>query len=128
MTSIEKKDKLGEGAYGIVYAGALKERDKEIKVAIKRNYGDPENIGISCIREMNFLAFFSHPCITKLKHISIGDPFEKKCPMTPRPKRYDMKEDRDRKSTRLNSSHGYISYAVFCLKKKKSQERHTYKY
>src|SRR5256884_3743708 len=29
----------------------------------------------------------------------------------------------DRKSTRLNSSHGYISYAVFCLKKKKN--RHT---
>src|SRR5687768_17799431 len=27
---------------------------------------------------------------------------------------------RDRKSTRLNSSHGYISYAVFCLKKKKT--------
>src|SRR2546429_2633124 len=27
--------------------------------------------------------------------------------------------NRDRKSTRLNSSHGYISYAVFCLKKKK---------
>src|SRR2546422_2536154 len=31
---------------------------------------------------------------------------------------------RDRKSTRLNSSHGYISYAVFCLKKKNST-RHT---
>src|SRR2546422_6215705 len=30
---------------------------------------------------------------------------------------------RDRKSTRLNSSHGYISYAVFCLKKKKNTER-----
>src|SRR2546429_3686672 len=28
--------------------------------------------------------------------------------------------DSDRKSTRLNSSHGYISYAVFCLKKKKT--------
>src|SRR2546429_5477857 len=27
-------------------------------------------------------------------------------------------DERDRKSTRLNSSHGYISYAVFCLKKK----------
>src|SRR3989449_6655589 len=27
----------------------------------------------------------------------------------------------DRKSTRLNSSHGYISYAVFCLKKKKEK-------
>src|SRR2546422_5421944 len=31
---------------------------------------------------------------------------------------------RDRKSTRLNSSHGYISYAVFCLKKKK-KKHHT---
>src|SRR3989449_6360990 len=35
----------------------------------------------------------------------------------------------DRKSTRLNSSHGYISYAVFCLKKKKKikkkRESHT---
>src|SRR2546429_7270363 len=33
----------------------------------------------------------------------------------------DRQQDfrRDRKSTRLNSSHGYISYAVFCLKKKK---------
>src|SRR2546422_11557189 len=30
-----------------------------------------------------------------------------------------IKRVRDRKSTRLNSSHGYISYAVFCLKKKK---------
>src|SRR2546422_5858962 len=28
----------------------------------------------------------------------------------------------DRKSTRLNSSHGYISYAVFCLKKKKKPQ------
>src|SRR2546422_7181099 len=33
-----------------------------------------------------------------------------RCPVHRRP---------DRKSTRLNSSHGYISYAVFCLKKKK---------
>src|SRR5687768_18064182 len=30
----------------------------------------------------------------------------------------------DRKSTRLNSSHGYISYAVFCLKKKKKTEEY----
>src|SRR5687768_18581886 len=29
---------------------------------------------------------------------------------------------KDRKSTRLNSSHGYISYAVFCLKKKKKKK------
>src|SRR2546429_3312277 len=32
----------------------------------------------------------------------------------------------DRKSTRLNSSHGYISYAVFCLKKKKKNDIETY--
>src|SRR2546422_7911916 len=32
----------------------------------------------------------------------------------------------DRKSTRLNSSHGYISYAVFCLKKKKKKSHNTY--
>src|SRR5687768_17879928 len=32
--------------------------------------------------------------------------------------------DGDRKSTRLNSSHGYISYAVFCLKKKNRTQRH----
>src|SRR2546422_7895955 len=31
----------------------------------------------------------------------------------------------DRKSTRLNSSHGYISYAVFCLKKKKRKRMPT---
>src|SRR5207245_11752379 len=31
--------------------------------------------------------------------------------------------ERDRKSTRLNSSHGSISYAVFCLKKKKKTKR-----
>src|SRR2546422_1663780 len=31
----------------------------------------------------------------------------------------------DRKSTRLNSSHGYISYAVFCLKKKKTLNTHS---
>src|SRR5216684_6747947 len=34
--------------------------------------------------------------------------------------------DGDRKSTRLNSSHGYISYAVFCLKKKNAQTRRAY--
>src|SRR2546422_1341506 len=35
--------------------------------------------------------------------------------------RRDRRRVGDRKSTRLNSSHGYISYAVFCLKKKNKQ-------
>src|SRR5205809_6175774 len=34
----------------------------------------------------------------------------------------------DRKSTRLNSSHGYISYAVFCLKKKRCSLRLPHQY
>src|SRR2546427_4390758 len=36
-----------------------------------------------------------------------------------------LKPDGDRKSTRLNSSHSQISYAVFCLKKKKIQKQQT---
>src|SRR5690348_17760941 len=35
--------------------------------------------------------------------------------------------ERDRKSTRLNSSHPSISYAVFCLKKKKTHIHYSYK-
>src|SRR2546422_5865396 len=36
---------------------------------------------------------------------------------------FGLRRNGDRKSTRLNSSHGYISYAVFCLKKKKHKVR-----
>src|SRR2546430_11302177 len=42
----------------------------------------------------------------------LGDGWQCHLPRRSRP------EDRDRKSTRLNSSHSQISYAVFCLKKK----------
>src|SRR2546422_6023055 len=44
--------------------------------------------------------------------------FEKNCRNNARP----HQSPEDRKSTRLNSSHGYISYAVFCLKKKKKKK------
>src|SRR2546421_5472486 len=40
---------------------------------------------------------------------------------SPDGKRIAFGSDRDRKSTRLNSSHDQISYAVFCLKKKKNK-------
>src|SRR2546422_10152348 len=40
--------------------------------------------------------------------------------------RVEAPERIDRKSTRLNSSHGYISYAVFCLKKKKKKKKKSY--
>src|SRR2546422_4225897 len=45
--------------------------------------------------------------------VSLLDPSE--------PRQYSSRQDR--KSTRLNSSHGYISYAVFCLKKKKKKNK-----
>src|SRR5205085_11734544 len=41
--------------------------------------------------------------------------------LRPRPE-VARQQGRDRKSTRLNSSHSQISYAVFCLKKKKKEE------
>src|SRR5687768_18317314 len=41
----------------------------------------------------------------------------------PRAESEKSHDSRDRKSTRLNSSHGYISYAVFCLKKKKTNKK-----
>src|SRR5256886_7483363 len=39
--------------------------------------------------------------------------------------RMDVHQEEDRKSTRLNSSHSQISYAVFCLKKKKKMTYHS---
>src|SRR5712675_1974833 len=48
-----------------------------------------------------------------------------RCAASARPPSFSS---RDRKSTRLNSSHGYISYAVFCLKKKKMSTKPTWLY
>ena len=45
-STLEKKSKIGEGAYGIVYEGQIKKENKNIKVAVKRNYGDLESLGI----------------------------------------------------------------------------------
>ena len=101
-----KKKKLGEGAYGIVYEAEIEKDGSLERVAVKRNYGDNENQGISCIRELNFLASLNHPCITKLKSVSLGDPFPKECPMTPRPQRNDMKED---------THHFILEYSNHCL-------------
>src|SRR3712207_8063740 len=45
----------------------------------------------------------------------------------PCPERPHHRRPADRKSTRLNSSHANISYAVFCLKKKKTRDTNTTK-
>src|SRR6266436_8533537 len=64
--------------------------------------------------------FFNDTATTEIYTLSLHDAL----PISPRLSYpyYDTQKPvppwRDRKSTRLNSSHGYISYAVFCLKKK----------
>src|SRR2546429_4936710 len=50
---------------------------------------------------------------------TIRDAFARAKPNSAYASLYAAAVARDRKSTRLNSSHGYISYAVFCLKKKR---------
>src|SRR5438034_2875266 len=52
-----------------------------------------------------------------------SDPGGDHAPESPRDPRVDRAHARDRKSTRLNSSHTVISYAVFCLKKKKTKKQ-----
>src|SRR2546422_5649014 len=47
---------------------------------------------------------------------SVADKKGRPVPDLPK-EEFEIYEEGDRKSTRLNSSHGYISYAVFCLKK-----------
>src|SRR6266478_5700346 len=51
-------------------------------------------------------------------------PADRACALPRNHRRHDYQ--RDRKSTRLNSSHSQISYAVFCLKKKKNVEQNVF--
>src|SRR5205809_7749716 len=79
--------------------------------------------------------FFNDTAPTELYTLSLHDalpifefPVVEAAMQYRRPLRFDDFVDvgvRDRKSTRLNSSHGYISYAVFCLKKKKKRYSQT---
>src|SRR2546430_12476777 len=65
------------------------------------------------------------------RHLSGGQPWCDVTSLAPRytnrapTVRFSHNARRDRKSTRLNSSHSQISYAVFCLKKKKHDISHS---
>src|SRR2546422_5127615 len=58
----------------------------------------------------------ARPVVVQEPHKDHGDSLPEQQAKEQRP---GVPQQQDRKSTRLNSSHGYISYAVFCLKKKK---------
>src|SRR5574340_807306 len=79
--------------------GFLSRGDREIRVL--RNVEAPTRPRLECRRETGLIL----RCDRK-----VGNPFQ-------------TKQGRDRKSTRLNSSHQKISYAVFCLKKKKKTKK-----
>src|SRR2546429_9140506 len=86
-----------------------------------------ENFSLSVIRHCNAFVFFffNDTATTEIYTLSLHDPLPislSVCSISrglPIECLHGSRRNRDRKSTRLNSSHGYISYAVFCLKKKK---------
>src|SRR3989337_3652998 len=77
-----------------------------------------------CLCLLFFFFFFNDTATTEIYTLSLHDALPI-CDRGCRPchrGRGPGPARRDRKSTRLNSSHGSISYAVFCLKKKKKDE------
>src|SRR2546429_6583528 len=83
---------------------------------------------------MSFFFFFNDTATTEIYTLSLHDalpicretaPGARSAPGREARPRHGLSHGvplGDRKSTRLNSSHGYISYAVFCLKKKKQTQ------
>src|SRR2546429_6529833 len=81
---------------------------------------------------VSFFFFFNDTATTEIYTLSLHDAlpislhdFSAKIfcaarTLAPKSTGWPRSASTDRKSTRLNSSHGYISYAVFCLKKKKT--------
>src|SRR2546422_4632866 len=82
---------------------------------IGRSLGEPEAFGLIYDRHAaTLLRFLGRRAGAKVAEGLVGELFRIAF------ERRKTFEASDRKSTRLNSSHGYISYAVFCLKKKKT--------
>src|SRR6266436_8537522 len=87
---------------------------------------------------VSFFFFFNDTATTEIYTLSLHDalPIRRSCGSGIRTTRIrrtprsatcsSLHQPIDRKSTRLNSSHGYISYAVFCLKKKKKTNKYVF--
>src|SRR5215216_7094981 len=72
--------------------------------------------------------FFNDTATTEIYTLSLHDALPISCRARPPPRSPPAPPDgraRDRKSTRLNSSHQIISYAVFCLKKKNKHDHNS---
>src|SRR2546422_7460184 len=118
----------GAGPSGLSAAIAAKQRDLDYQVL---EQGVLVN---SIFRFPPQMVFFTTPELLEIGGLPFVSPYEK--PTRPEAlnyyrkvvEKYDLQISYgetvlsvDRKSTRLNSSHGYISYAVFCLKKKTTE-------
>src|SRR6266436_316585 len=103
----------------------LEKKKKKISTQINTQSLIP--LAYLCLFFLVFFFFFNDTATTEIYTLSLHDAL----PISPRPASASARSamvsgsrvpsvprPRDRKSTRLNSSHGYISYAVFCLKKK----------
>src|SRR2546422_1160583 len=93
---------------------------------------------VHCSLQFSSFFFFNDTATTEIYTLSLHDALPILLTLEPGSTRRSPRTDRstgarreqrprgrrqDRKSTRLNSSHGYISYAVFCLKKKKKKKK-----
>src|SRR6266853_5035707 len=82
-----------------------------------------------CILSSPLLLFFlmirRPPRSTLFPYTTLFRSRRVRCPPPERRPGSPARARRDRKSTRLNSSHSQISYAVFCLKKKKTQQTNS---
>src|SRR5438105_8951434 len=74
-------------------------------------------IGLAC-ESQYFSTFAQSLPIAKTAGVAVGPQYDTTHV-------YVAPQDLDRKSTRLNSSHEWISYAVFCLKKKKKKKNNS---
>src|SRR3972149_5389209 len=90
--------------------------------------GSSEAVSTAVVLALLFLFFFNDTATTEIYTLSLHDalPISSPSSSSPRPTTPTAPPGReppgDRKSTRLNSSHSQISYAVFCLKKKNKQK------
>src|SRR3712207_8129486 len=94
--------------------------EKKIRQVIKtvRGQRTTDGAGVSLVRVLGNDTMYDFDPILMLDSFDSTDPRDFKAGFPTHPHR-----GIDRKSTRLNSSHANISYAVFCLKKKKNQNR-----
>src|SRR2546429_104862 len=105
----------------------VKRERSRLRNFIRRRVADPSDVE-DILQDVFYRLVEANRLLMPIEHVTgwlfrvarnrITDLFRKHKPENFAHALAEGEEGEDRKSTRLNSSHGYISYAVFCLKKK----------